>query len=117
MLCPWCMHCGAEDDEYTFDSELYCGICAQRMPHTDEEWLRAFRAIEPDWILYIEQELNRIGSSKSGLRPQQREALARAIDAFAALRRSGTARSGLLSEAEYASWFKYACTYFAPALG
>jgi hypothetical protein len=108
------MHCGAEDDEYYFDSELYCGICAQQLPHTNDGWLEAFRAIDPEWLVYIEQELNRIGGSKSGLRPEQREALARAVDAFGSLRRSGSARAGLLSEDEYAGWLKYACTYFKP---
>ena len=114
VLCPWCMHCGAEDDEYYFDNELYCGICAQQMPRGDEDWLRAFRAIDPSWIIFIEQELNRIGASKSGLRPAQREAIAGAVDAFAVLRRSGEKSGGPLSEAAYAGWFKYACSYFAP---
>lgn len=107
------MHCGAEDAEYYFDRELYCGICAQQMPRDEASWLAAFRAIDPAWIVYIEQELNRIGGSKSGLRPAQREALARAVDAFAARRQAGGA-GGTLSDEEYAAWFKYACTYFAP---
>lgn len=114
MLCPWCMHCGAEDSEYYFDAELYCGICARQMPRAEDDWLAAWRAIEPAWITFVEQELNRIGASKSGLRPQQRQALAAAVDDFAAVRLSGEARAGPLTEREYANWFKYACTYFAP---
>jgi hypothetical protein len=109
------MHCGAEDEEYYFDAELYCGICAQQMPRSDAEWLRAWRAADPAWLVYIEQELNRIGGSKSGLRPEQRQELARAVDAFAARRQAG-GTGGPLTEEEYAAWFKYACTYFQPAV-
>jgi hypothetical protein len=115
MLCPWCMHCGAEDEEYVFDDEWYCGICAQQMPRTDADWLRAQRALDRAAFAYIEQELNRIGASKSGLRPGQREALARAVDAVAAHRLAGESRDGPLSDEELATWLKYACTYYAPA--
>lgn len=115
MLCPWCMHCGADDDEYVFDEELYCGICAQQMPYGAEEWLRAFQSMDPTWDRFVEQELNRIGAGRSGLRPEQRHALAHAIDAWATLRLSGAVRRGPLSDDEYADWLRYACTYFAPA--
>ena len=112
MLCPWCMHCGASDDEYYFDRELYCGICAQQMPRRDEDWLRAFREMDRAWLPFVEQELNRIGGSKSGLDPTTRERVAAAVDAFAALRLSGEEHVGPLSDEEYAHWLKYACTYF-----
>lgn len=114
MLCPWCMHCGASDDEYFFDREGYCGICAQRFPRKEEDWLRAFRAMDREWLVFVEQELNRIGGSKSGLDPQTRERLADAVDAFAALRLSSEERRGPLTEAEYAAWLRFACGYYAP---
>lgn len=114
VLCPWCMHCGAEDEEYVFDRERYCGICAQRFPRTEEEWQRAFAQFDPAWIVYVEQELNRIGASKSGLDPHTRARLTEAIDAFAALRLSGPARHGPLSDEEYAAWLRFACSYYAP---
>ena len=114
MLCPWCMHCGAEDEEYYFDRELYCGICAQQMPSTDADWLNAFRAMEPDWYVFVEQELNRIGAGRSGLATATRQQLAAAVDAFAALRLSGGQHRPLPDD-EYARWVKFACTYFAPA--
>ncbi len=111
------MHCGASDAEYYFDAERYCGICAQRFPRGDEEWQRAFRAMDPAWLIYVEEELNRIGGSKSGLDPPTRERLAAAVDAFTALRLAGAARAGPLSEAEYAAWLRFACSYYAPGSG
>ena len=114
MLCPWCMHCGASDEEYYFDRERHCGICAQRFPRRDEEWLQAFRQMEPAWFAYIEQELNRIGASKSGLDPHTRARLADAVDAFVALRLSGEERRGPLTEQEFAAWLRFACGYYAP---
>lgn len=114
MLCPWCMHCGASDDEYAFDREGYCGICAQRFPRTDDAWLQALRAMEPASMVFIEEELNRIGASKSGLDPHTRARLAEAVDAFAALRLSGAARAGPLTASEYAAWLRFACGYYAP---
>ena len=114
MLCPWCMHCGSEDEEYVFDSEGYCGICAQSMPRDDETWRRAFAASDPAWLVFIEQELNRIGASKSGLRPELRDALPLAVDAFAQRRLHG---DGPLSEDDYALWYRFACTYYAPNVG
>ena len=112
MLCPWCMHYGAHDEEYRFDRERYCGICAQRFPRTEELWLRAWDACDPAWYEFIEQELNKIGASKSGLDPHTRERLAQAVDAFAALRLSG---AGTLTREEYMAWFRFACGYYAPA--
>jgi hypothetical protein len=114
MLCPWCMHYGAEDAEYTFDRELYCLICAQPMPRSDADWLRAFRAMDRAWYVYIEQELNRIGASKSGLDPPTRRRLAEAVDHWARLRLSGGAERGSLSDEEYAAWLRFACIYYAP---
>jgi hypothetical protein len=113
MLCPWCMHYGPEDEEYVFDAELYCGICAQPMPRTQRDWNDAYAAMEPDWYEHVERELNRVVSSRSGLAPEVREAIGRAIDAYAAKR---LGRGPLpMSEDEYAAWYKFACTYFAPS--
>jgi hypothetical protein len=114
MLCPWCFHCGAEDDEYYFDRDLFCGICAQQMPRTDPEWRRVFEEAEPAWYAYVEQSLNRIGASKSGLNPAMREGLTRAVDAFSRLRLEGAPARGLMPDDEWVRWFKYGCTYFAP---
>ena len=114
MLCPWCMHCGASDEEYHFDRERYCGICAQQFPRTEADWQRAFREMDPEWYVYIEQELNRIGASKSGFDPHTRERIAQAVDAFAALRLSGAERRGPLTDEEYAAWARFACGYYAP---
>jgi hypothetical protein len=113
MLCPYCMHYGAEDREYVFDRELFCGICAQQFPRTEAQWVDIFRAMEPAWIVFIEQELNRIGAGKSGLDPHTRARLAEAIDAFSALRLSGGAERRLTDE-EFAAWLRFACSYFAP---
>src|SRR5437016_2495244 len=99
MICPWCFHCGAEDDEYVFDRELYCGICAQQHPRSDDDWRRAFGAMEPAWSVYVEQSLNRIGASKSGLDAAMRQGLTRAVDAFAARRLGGP--PGPMSDDEY----------------
>ena len=113
MLCPWCMHYGPEDDEYIFDDELYCGICAQRMPRGPAAWDAAYQAMDPAWYEHIERELNRIISSRSGLPPEMREAIGAAVDAFRD-RRIGVDPLPL-NDAEYANWFKFACTYFAPS--
>ena len=116
MLCPWCMHCGAEDDEYLFDEELYCGICAQRMPQTDAEWTAAFRAMDAEMLTYVEQELNRIAVSKSGIRPSLREAMGEGIEALAALRGPSAEKKMALPEEEYVKWVRFACSYYAPRM-
>jgi hypothetical protein len=112
MLCPWCMHYGAEDDEYVFDDELYCGICAQQVPRDPETWRAAHQAMEPGWYVHIERELNRIISSRSGLTTATREGIGRAIDAYRD-RRLGVTPLPFTDE-DYRYWFEYACTYFAP---
>ncbi len=116
MLCPWCLHYGAEDEEYLFDEELYCGICAQRMPGDQAGWTEALRGFNAEMISYVEQELNKIAVSKSGLRPETLAAMGEAIAALAALRESG--EEGLLAmpEAELVRWVEFACTYYAPRL-
>ena len=116
MLCPWCLHYGAEDEEYVFDDELYCGICAQQMPANDAAWLEAFRAMTPEMLAFVEQELNRIAASKSGMRGELLRAMGEGIEALAAVRHSGAAREMLLPEGEYAKWVRFACTYYAPQL-
>ena len=116
MICPHCFHCGAEHDEYYFDRELYCGICAQRMPVDDAGWSGIFQALTPEQIGFIEQSLNRIGGSKSGLDAQTRQRLAEAVDAFSDLRLHGAAALARMSEPEWLVWLRYACTYFAPNL-
>jgi hypothetical protein len=113
MLCPWCMHYGAEDAEYTFDSELYCGICAQQLPRSQDDWAIAYREMDPSWYEHVERELNHIISSRSGLPPEMREAIGRAIDAYRD-KRVGTTPLPITEE-EYANWYKFACTYFAPS--
>src|SRR5947207_1300656 len=110
MLCPWCFHCGADDDEYVFDAELYCGICAQQVPRDDAGWRQAFEAAEPGWLAFVEQSLNRIGASKSGLNAAMRAGLTDAVDAFVALRLDGAAARGRMSDEDWLRWFKYACT-------
>lgn len=112
MLCPWCMHYGPEDDEYVFDRDLYCGICAQQMPPGESAWAEAYAAMEPGWDEHVERELNRIISSRSGLPPEMRVAIGQAIDAYRD-KRTGV-KPLPLSQAEYANWYKFACTYFAP---
>ena len=116
MLCPWCMHYGAEDDEYVFDDEMYCGICAQQMPEAEPAWAEAFRAMTPEMLSAIEQELNRIAASKSGIRSELLSAMGEGIEVLAALRHSGVARRMPLPEAEYVKWVRFACTYYAPQL-
>jgi hypothetical protein len=116
MICPWCFHYGVEDDEYLFDDEMYCGICAQQMPETQETWQAAFRGMDSTMISYVEQELNRIAVSKSGLRAELLEEMGRGIDALAIRRGSGQQTSTAAEEAEYVRWVQFACTYFAPRL-
>lgn len=105
------MHYGADDREYFFDDEMYCGICAQRMPRSQGEWQQAYQAMEPGWDEHVERELNRIVGSRSGLSPEVRTAIGAAIDAYR-LKRTGAPLS--ISEEEFANWYKFACTYFAP---
>lgn len=112
MICPWCFHCGADDDDYVFDSELYCGICAQQHPRTQVRWEQAYDELDPANIVFVEQSLNRIGASKSGLDAAVRAGLTRAVDAFAALRVDGP--PGTTPRDEYVYWLAYACSYFAP---
>ena len=114
MLCPWCMHYGAEDAEYLFDDELYCGICAQQMPEADPAWVEAFHAMTPEMLSSVEQELNRIAASKSGIRGELLSAMGEGLEALAALRHSGVAREMVLPEGEYVKWVRFACTYYAP---
>src|SRR5438445_10448132 len=99
MLCPWCFHYGSEDDEYLFDEELYCGICAQQMPRDPARWLEAFHALDPEMIGHIEDELNRIAVSKSGLQRDLLDAMGSGLMALAELRASGTMTQ---PESEYA---------------
>jgi hypothetical protein len=112
MICPWCFHCGAEDDEYYFDRELYCGICAQQFPRSDDDWAAAFHGAGVESFVYVEQSLNRIGASKSGLDPAMRTGITRAVDAFAALRLAQEGAPDTLPDHEWIRWFKYACSYF-----
>jgi hypothetical protein len=116
VLCPWCMHCGAVDDEYLFDAELYCGICAQQMPQTEAEWTAAFRAMSSEALSYVEEELNRIAASKSGMRPELLAAMGEGLTTIASLRESGGPRQLQLPEEEYVKWVRFACTYYAPRL-
>jgi len=106
------MHYGDDDAEYIFDAEMYCGICAQQLPRYEQDWREAYTKMDPAWYEYVERELNRIVSSRSGLPPDMREAIGRAVDAYRAKR---TGASPLpIEEREYADWYKFACTYFAP---
>jgi hypothetical protein len=107
------MHYGPEDEEYSFDDELYCGICAQQMPRSQAQWDAAYRAMEPSWYEHIERELNHIISSRSGLAPPVREAIGTAIDAYRDRRLGVTPLP--VGEDEYTNWLKFACTYFAPS--
>lgn len=108
------MHCGAYDEDYLFDAERYCGICAQQMPRGREGWLAAFTALTPEMIAVVEQELNKIGASKSGLKPEVVAGLGEAIDVFAALRLGDGPRAA--DDSEYcARWLDFACTYYPPA--
>jgi hypothetical protein len=110
------MHYGAEDEEYLFDDELYCGICAQQMPRDEAEWTAAFRHFNAEMISYVEQELNKIAVSKSGLRAETLEAMGRALAALAALRESGEAGRTTMPVDEMVRWVEFACTYYAPRL-
>lgn len=106
------MHYGPEDDEYVFDAELYCGICAQQMPASPTGWDEAYRQMDSAWYEHIERELNKVISSRSGLSPAAREQIGAAIDAYRDRRLGRTPLP--LSEEEYQHWFQYACTYYAP---
>lgn len=116
MICPWCMHYGAEDDEYLFDEELYCGICAQQLPQTEAAWTEAFRHMGPTMLSFVEEELNHIALSKSGLQSSLLEEMGEGLAAIAALRESGDDPAFLLPEDEYVRWVRFACTYFAPQM-
>lgn len=114
VICPWCMHCGAANDEYSFDAERYCGICANQMPRGREGWLAALEGLTPEMISIVEYELNRIGWSKSGLQPEIVDGMAEAIDRFAALRLSGKRETSGESPEYFARWLDFACTYYPP---
>ena len=116
MLCSWCFHYGADDEEYLFDSELYCGLCAQQMPSDPAGWVEALRGLSPETISYVEQELNKIAVSKSGLRPETLAEMGEALAALATLRESGGRRLLAMPEDELARWVEFACTYYAPRL-
>lgn len=110
------MHYGSEDDEYLFDEELYCGICAQQLPQSEEAWTQAFRQMDTTMLSCVEEELNRIALSKSGLQAALLRSMGEGIEAIAALRESGAARILAKPEGEYVRWVEFACTYFAPNL-
>ena len=116
MLCPWCFHYGAEDEEYLFDSELYCGLCAQQIPQDSAGWTEVLHGLSPEGISYVEQELNTIAVSKSGLRPETLAEMGQALAALAALRESGSEHRMTLPEDVLARWVEFACTYYAPRL-
>ena len=113
VICPWCMHCGAYDEDYMFDDERYCGICARQMPRGREGWLAAFATLDEDKIVVVEQELNKIGSSKSGLKPEVVEGLGEAIDAFTKIRLDGGPEQADDPEF-FARWLDFACSYYPP---
>jgi hypothetical protein len=108
------MHYGAEDEEYLFDSELYCGLCAQQMPRDQAAWSVAFRQMSPDMVSYVEEELNKIAVSKSGLQPELLAQMGEAIAALGELRELGGPGYGPRTEAEYMRWVDFACTYYMP---
>lgn len=116
MLCPWCLHYGSEDEEYLFDDELYCGICAQQMPSEPEQWAAAFRAMDANMLSYVEEELNKIAVSKSGLQRELLDSMGQGIAALADLRASGPERIMTQPESEYARWVEFACTYYLPRI-
>jgi len=123
MLCPWCLHYGAEDEEYLFDEELYCGLCAQQMPQNQEQWTAAFRAMDEQMLSYVEEELNRIAVSKSGLQRDLLDFMGEGLQALAELRISDVGESGGARRAvprrpewDYAKWVEFACTYYEPRL-
>ena len=115
MICPWCMHCGAYDEDYVFDAERYCGICAGQMPRGREGWLAAFAALTPAMSAVVEFELNKIGSSKSGLQPEIVAGMSDAIDDFAALRLSEQRDLRGHDPEYFARWLDFACTYYPPS--
>ncbi len=115
MICPWCMHCGPFDEDYVFDEERYCGICANQMPGGRDGWLSALEGLTSAMIAFVETELNKVGSSKSGLEPHIVAGMAEAIDNFARLRlSSGDDLSGETPE-YFARWLDFACTYYPPS--
>ena len=115
MICPWCMHCGAADDEYVFDAERYCGICANQMPRGRDGWVAALRELTPEMLQVVELELNKIGWSKSGLQPHIVAGIGDAIDAIARLRLSGGVDRSGQDEEYFARWLDFTCTYFPPS--
>lgn len=115
MLCPWCMHYGAEDDEYVFDSELYCGICARQMPASEAAWTQAFQDMNAEMRVSVEEELNRIAVSRSGIRPELRAGIGEGLAALAALRSSDNDELPF-PEAVYVRWVRFACTYYVPQI-
>jgi hypothetical protein len=110
------MYYGADDEEYLFDQELYCGVCAHQMPTNEAGWTAAFRAMSAEAISFVEEELNRIAVSKSGLRPETLAAMGEGLEALAALRESGEERRMLVPEGEYVRWVQFACSYYTPRL-
>jgi len=116
MLCPWCLHYGAEDDEYLFDAELYCGLCAQQMPQTNDGWLTALQAMDANGLSYVEEELNRIAVSKSGLQPALLAEMGDGIAALAAMRESLECGNPVYPDNQHIRWIRFACSYFAPHL-
>jgi hypothetical protein len=114
VICPWCMHCGPYDEDYVFDDERYCGICARQMPRGREAWLQAFEVLTPEMAGTVEHELNKIGWGRSGLQPEVVAGIGDAIDAFARLRTSDKHDLGRHSAEEFARWLDFACTYFPP---
>ena len=114
MICPWCMHCGPYDEDYVFDAERYCGICAGQMPRGRAGWLRAFDQLTPEMVAVVESELNKIASGKSGLQPAVVAGIGDAIDAFATLRLTGKRETSDQEPEYFARWLDFACTYFPP---
>jgi hypothetical protein len=108
------MHCGAYDEDYVFDNERFCGICANQMPRGREGWLQALRALTPEMVLVVETELNKIGASKSGLQPEIVAGMAEAIDNFSRLRLSMKQDPSGENEEYFARWLDFACTYYPP---
>ena len=108
------MHCGPYDEDYVFDAELHCGICANQMPRGRDGWLQAFDALTPETIRTVEVELNKIGSSKSGLQPGVVAGMGEAIDHFARLRLSDKQDLSGHDREYFARWLDFACTYYPP---
>jgi hypothetical protein len=108
------MHYGAEDEEYVFDRELYCGLCAQQMPRGQPGWMAAFGRMNPEMLSYVEEELNKIAVSKSALQPDLLSDMGDAIARLAALRQAGGPAFATQPEVEYARWVEFACTYYTP---